>query len=107
MRRVTRRQMIIMMRDTPDLRVIEVLPEESYRQFHLPGALNAPLEDDFETRIQQAAPRKDEPIVIYSRDERSDATPEAVRRMQALGYTNVYAYAAGKTDWKGAGLLTD
>lgn len=86
--------------------LVEVLDENEYDRFHLPGAVNVPLDDDFERRIQRAAPDKIQPIVVYCMDKECDASAKAAELLERLGYDRVYDYAAGKMDWKDAGLPT-
>ncbi len=46
--------------------LVEVLPLDSFREFHLPGAINVPVErEDFSDRIQEAVPDKDGFVVVY------------------------------------------
>ncbi len=87
--------------------LVEVLPPEYYRKFHLPGAMNVPLDDHFEERIQEAVPDKDAPVVVYCYDTECQASPKAAQRMEALGYRQVFDYEAGKVDWQEAGLPTE
>ncbi|MEQ9257628.1 MAG: rhodanese-like domain-containing protein [Roseovarius sp.] len=92
------------MRDNDQLRLIEVLPRDSYNDFHLPGAINVPLDEaDFGERIQVAADKNEE-IVVYCMDESCDASPRAAERMEQLGFSHVSDYEAGKKDWRKAGL---
>jgi rhodanese-related sulfurtransferase len=84
--------------------LIEVLPREEFERFHLPGAINIPVgAEGFEERVQAVADR-DEQVIVYCADADCDASPKAARRLDALGYTNVHDYAAGKADWREAGL---
>ncbi len=85
-------------------RVVEVLDSKYFDKFHLPGAINVPLGGDFEHAIECAVPDKGAPVVVYCMDEDCDASPKAARKMEELGYRNVYDYEAGKMDWKEAGL---
>ena len=87
-----------------DLALIEVLAAEQYDAFHLPGAVNVPVNEGFETRVQEAAPDKSAPVVVYCLDEDCEASEQAARRLEELGYKEVYDYAPGKLDWKQAGL---
>lgn len=87
-----------------DVTVIEVLDAEKYEQFHLPGARNVPLADDFEQRVQQAVPDKKARVVVYCYDNDCDASEKAATMMRDLGYQNVYDYEEGKVGWKEAGL---
>lgn len=87
-----------------DLPLVEVLEEKYFRSFHLPGAVNVPLDDEFDRNIQGALPDKTQPVVVYCLDEECTASTQAAQRMQQLGYQKVYDYTAGKDDWKEAGL---
>jgi len=84
--------------------VVEVLDADNFDKFHLPGAINVPLSDDFEDDIQVTVPDKTSPVVVYCLDEDCKASPEAAEKMEDLGYERVYDYEAGKMDWKNAGL---
>jgi rhodanese-related sulfurtransferase len=90
-----------------DVILVEVLAPDKYREFHLPGAINVPLADDFEERIQEAVPDEDQPVVVYCYDQACTASPQAAQKMDELGYREVYDYEAGKMDWKQAGLPVD
>ncbi len=90
-----------------DLTVVEVLDPKYYRKFHLPGAINVPLGNDFDTQIEKAVPDKNAPVVVYCMDTECDASPKAAQRMEALGYRQVFDYEAGKVDWQEAGLPTE
>ncbi|HSR54967.1 MAG TPA: rhodanese-like domain-containing protein [Alphaproteobacteria bacterium] len=103
MENITRERLQEMM-DSEDVTLVEVLDEEYFRKFHLPDAINVPLSGNFEEEIQNAVPDKSAPVVVYCMDEDCDASPEAARRMEDLGYENVFDYEAGKVDWKDAGL---
>jgi len=87
-----------------DFKLIEVLPESSFDDFHLPGAINVPLSaEDFDDKVQSAA-GKDEQVIVYCKDTACDASPKAARRMEQLGFADVLDYEAGKDDWRAASL---
>lgn len=89
--------------DTPP--IIEVLSEENFKEFHLPGAANVPVhDDDFDRRIQEAVPDKNQPVIVYCANKDCPASENAARRMEELGYRDVYDYEEGKEDWEQAGL---
>ncbi len=87
-----------------DFALVEVLGLETFAEFHLPGAVNVPVDDTFEENIQKAVPDKKKTAVVYCRDIECHASAKAARRMQALGYEDVYEYQLGKDGWKAAGL---
>jgi rhodanese-related sulfurtransferase len=83
---------------------VEVLSHDVYKDFHLPNALNVPLNEDFEDRIQQAVPDKNQEVIVYCKNKDCTASPTAAKKIDQLGYRHVYDYEAGKEDWKAAGL---
>ena len=87
-----------------DAAVIDVLAPETFRKFHLPHAVNVPVDDQFDEKIQQAVPDKSKPVVVYCYDQECTASPKAAERMEQLGYEHVFDYEAGKIDWQAAGL---
>lgn len=102
MKSITREQLNEKLQD--DVVLVEVLPPESYREYHLPKAINVPLGDDFDKNIRHAVPDRSRPVVVYCYDQECTASPTAAARLDELGYEHVYDYAAGKVDWKQAGL---
>jgi len=86
------------------LPVVDVLARKYFRKFHLPGAVNVPFDEQFDERIEREVPEKDAPVVVYCADEECQASRKAARRMEELGYRQVFDYEAGKMDWKEAGL---
>jgi len=84
--------------------VVEVLDQEQFEEFHLPGAINIPFGDDFDKRIQERIPEKQRRIIVYCQDADCPASEKAAKRMDELGYDNVLEYEGGKMDWKQAGL---
>jgi rhodanese-related sulfurtransferase len=104
METIQREQLNKWMRDGKPMALVEVLDTPYFRKFHLPGAMNVPLSDDFESNIQKAVPDKAQPVVVYCQDKSCEASPKAARKLDELGYQEVYDYEAGKDDWKSAGL---
>lgn len=104
MQTIARDDLQTMLDNRSDVSLVEVLSEEKFKKFHLPGAINVPVGEDFSDRIQQAVPEKDKPVVVYCANTECDASPKAAKQMDELGYKTVYDYEAGKADWKAAGL---
>jgi len=105
MKTVTRDEVKRILESDDKAKLIEVLPAEKFRDYHLPGAVNVPLGDEnFDEEIQNAVPDKDAPVVVYCMNTQCDASPKAAERMEKLGYRNVLDYEAGKQDWKESGF---
>lgn len=85
--------------------VVDVLPADSFRRVHIPGAKSAPLEEeDFDERIQEVAPDKDGPVVVYCSDPECQASPKAADIMEArLGYRDVRHFEGGLAGWRRSG----
>lgn len=77
--------------------LVEVLPREDYEELHIAGARNIPLKE-FGPRIREVLDPA-QPVVVYCFDALCDLSPRAARRLETLGFTEVYDYVAGKTDW--------
>lgn len=81
--------------------VIETLPAEAFAKGHIPGAINIPTEN-----IEKEAPerlRKDDDIIVYCANTECQASSEAARTLEALGFAKVRDYEAGKEGWKAEG----
>ena len=82
--------------------IVEALPEQYYRQAHLPGALLLP-HDHVDELAPTLLPDKAAEIVVYCANLPCPNSEVASQRLSELGYTNVREYAAGKQDWIDAG----
>ena len=89
-----------------DVVVVETLGPAYYEGARLPGAINIP-----HTEVDELAPRllpdKAAPVVVYCSNKACQNSPQAARRLEALGYERVYDYEEGKQDWIEAGLPTE
>lgn len=105
MRTVERDEVQRLMRTGEDVVLLEVLGHDHYEKGHLPGALNAPVDERFDERMERLVPETERPVVVYS-DDRGDeaASRRAAARLDALGYEHVFLYEGGKRDWREAGL---
>lgn len=104
MQTIGRDEVQTMLQNRNDLTVVETLSKENYQEFHIPGAKNVPLDDDFDQNIKEAAPEKSKPVLVYCYDSECAASHKAAEKMDEMGYQEVYDYEQGKVDWKQAGL---
>jgi rhodanese-related sulfurtransferase len=84
------------------VQLVDALPAEDYADDHIVGAINIPLKD-----LDHKAPKRldpQRPVVVYCADLQCDISPRAAVRLETLGFTEVYDYAAGKLDWSAFGL---
>ena len=89
-----------------ELVLIETLGPKYYEDAHLPGAINIP-HTEVDALAPEMLPDKSAQIVVYCSNRACQNSPQAARRLAALGYKNVYDYEEGKQDWIEAGLSTE
>jgi rhodanese-related sulfurtransferase len=95
-------KLLEMMENKEHFKLIEVLGREDYKEGHLPGAINIPVNE-----IEKVAPsllKKNETIVVYCRSYSCHASTESARKLLSMGYKKVYDYKGGKKVWLLAGL---
>jgi rhodanese-related sulfurtransferase len=86
--------------------LIETLGPRYYEDAHLPGAINIP-HTEVDALAPEMLPDKSAEVVVYCSNRACQYSPQAARRLAALGYENVYDYEEGKQDWIEAGLPTE
>jgi len=105
MRTITRDELQQMRNQGREPTVVNVLPGSEFEKQHIPGSLNIPVgEDDFETKVEQAAGGKDQPVVVYCASPSCDASVKAARALEKAGFSDVVEYEGGVSDWKTGGL---
>jgi rhodanese-related sulfurtransferase len=86
--------------------LVETLPEDQFRQGHLPGAVHLPPE-----RVREQAgkvlPDRTAEIVVYCGSEQCNASDKAAAELERQGYTRVRRFVGGKQDWIDAGLALE
>lgn len=104
MQAIDRNELQAALKSNKDMVLIEVLGEDEYKKFHLPYSVNIPMNKDFEANVTAAVPDNDKQVVVYCKNKACDASVKAAKRIELLGYSDVYDYETGKDDWKAAGL---
>ena len=86
--------------------LVETLGPKYYEDAHLPGAINIP-----HTEVDELAPTmlpdRSAEVVVYCSNRACQNSPQAARKLAALGYKKIYDYEEGKQDWIEAGLPTE
>lgn len=88
--------------ESDEVILIEVLNKEDYEKSHIKGAINIPLKSiggEAKARFDE-----DDEIVVYCSDEECTASPTAAKKLDDLGFKNVYDFEGGKKAWRDAGL---
>src|SRR5690625_5652127 len=73
-----------------DFVLINVLPQDSFNQEHIRTSVNVPVdEDNFASRVEQIAGRKEREVVVYCASFDCDASTRAAEKLQQEGITQV------------------
>ena len=80
---------------------VDVREQNEWDEGHLPSAVHVPR-GFLEQRIEQAAPNRGQPVVLYCAGGARSAL--AAKTLEELGYERVYSLAGGFTDWKRNGF---
>jgi sulfur-carrier protein adenylyltransferase/sulfurtransferase len=84
--------------------LVDVREPDEWSEGHIPGAVHVPR-GYLESRIEQSAPDRSRPVVIYCAGGARSAF--AAKTLEELGYENVVSLAGGFTDWKRNGFPID
>src|SRR3712207_7177054 len=88
---ITRDQLRAKLDRGEDVVIVEALPARYYEDSHLPGAINMP-----HTEVEELAPKllpdRTAQVVVYCSNRACQNSPQAAKRLVALGYEHVYDY---------------
>lgn len=82
--------------------LVDTLPENFFKDCHLPGAINIPSKD-----IAQEAEKKIDrniPVVTYCAGYTCPVSTRAAKKLLEMGYSQVFDFKGGIEIWKEAGL---
>ena len=85
-----------------DFILIDVLSKSSFDVWHIPSSISLPR-NEIEEKAAEVLPDKNAEIVVYCASTDCMASPQAARKLDEMGYTNVTDYEAGVAGWKDAG----
>ena len=83
-------------RNTPDALLLDVRTVEEYREGHIPGSRNVPLQSI--DRVSDGIPDQETPLYVYCRS--GARSGQAVSLLQQMGYSKA-KNIGGITVWKG------
>jgi rhodanese-related sulfurtransferase len=101
---VTADELLRKLESADRLVLVDALAPMVYTHSHLPGAINLPPADIDPARVARQIPDRATEIVVYCSSPQCDDSVATAKRLQELGYTNVWHYAGGKNEWRDAGL---
>jgi sulfur-carrier protein adenylyltransferase/sulfurtransferase len=84
--------------------LVDVREREEWQQGRIPGAVHVPR-GHLESRIEQAAPERSRPVLLYC--SAGNRSAFAAKTLRDLGYERAISLAGGYTDWQRSGLPTE
>lgn len=99
---ITIEQLLEMMENKDKFRLVEVLSEDSYKDGHIPGAINIPVD-----KLQKEASKnlkKTDTIVVYCANYHCPASTRAAEMLLKMGYKKTLDFKGSKKAWVDAGL---
>lgn len=87
--------------DKKDVTILDVNGTATYKEGHIPGAIDYVAEKD--SLAAKLPADKGALIVAYCGSEKCGAYAKAAKAAQELGYTNVQHFKPGLAGWKAAG----
>ena len=102
LRFITIERLLEMKANNKKFTLVDVLSEESYKEGHIPGAINIPLEN-LESLAERYLDNRDT-IVVYCGSYSCQASTKATRKLLEMDYENTLDFKAGKRGWQHAGL---
>lgn len=79
-------------------RLIMALDRRAYEKMHIPGSLHFETMDEAAEQIEP-----DEEVIVYCSNPLCPVSVQAYRALQKRGFSNLYRYAGGLTEWMEAG----
>lgn len=81
--------------------LVDVRTPDEYRNGHVPGAINIPVQE-LERRVDELGPYRETELVLYC--ESGVRAGHAERMLQRLGFTQLRSLDGHMRAWRSAGL---
>lgn len=92
------------MDENRDFYLINVLDGEDFRRVHIEGSESIPVSgESFVAEVEALAGGKEATIVVYCSSLDCQSSPEAARKLDRAGFTDVYDFEGGIKEWLQAG----
>jgi rhodanese-related sulfurtransferase len=99
---ITIEQLMEMMINNQKFKLVEVLGKEQYKEGHIPGAINLPID-----HLNHLAPKylkKTDTIVVYCANYACHASTSATELLLKMGYKKALDFKGSKKLWVESGL---
>jgi rhodanese-related sulfurtransferase len=87
-----------LIKDKPNLVILDVRTVSEYEEGHIEGAINIPVQE-LEDRIEEIS--KKDKLLVYCRT--GNRSSQAINILESSGFTKIFHMYNGITGWKNAG----
>lgn len=101
---VNAERVIALIASTPDLVIIDSRKAEDFAAGAIAGAILLTDSEMTPERLARVVPQPGTPVLFYCNGVKCGRAAKAVVKAVAWGYTKVYYYALGMTEWNSLGL---
>ena len=99
---ITIEDLLEMSANDQKFKLVEVLQEEEFKNGHIPGAVNIPL-DKLDSLASKYL-KKSDTVIVYCASHSCQASTKAARVLLQMGYRKTLDFKAGKRGWLHVGL---
>ena len=99
---ITIEKLLEMMTNKEKFKLVEVLDEENYKEGHIPGAINLPLNNLEKLAVKNL--KKTDVIVAYCASYHCHASTLAAEMLLKMGYKKTVDFKGSKKLWVDSGL---
>jgi len=79
--------------------VIDSRSNKDFDNITIPGAKRLPVDRMTEEALAAMVPSKSNPVIFYCHSITTNASGEAASKASSWGYTNIFRYTGGISDW--------
>jgi rhodanese-related sulfurtransferase len=93
------------MESPEEVALINVLSEDEFMKEHIPGSINIPIkiDEDFAQKVEEVVPSKGYHIIVYCSGPVCNASEQAAKELDKVGFSFVMRFKGGMQEWKEAG----
>ncbi len=102
--KVTAEQLVELLKEMPELVIIDARNRDEYSKGHIEGALSLPDTDMTPERLARSVRDKETPLLFYCNGERCLRSANAAQKAVKWGYRRIYWMRGGWREWTSKAL---
>jgi len=104
MKKINEKELKKILQENPNVKLLNVLPEDEFEKEHIPNSINIPVENEnFLDEVKQQINNKNDLVIVYCASNECPASTEAAKKLEENGYKNVYDFKGGLQEWQETG----